>query len=373
MEEIMSKDVLLLSLIVWMLPLGAHATTKQDLKEAYQPATVVSVTKLNTTANYAYDVAFQVDCTVYVGRYKSANDYAAPVALAPNRSVSVSVEKHWLHVSLPSENDLTMRIVSETRKSDVACAKARTASSTEEIPAGTILPVSLPSDISSDKSPIGSTITATLMQDVPLKAGITLPKGSKVIGRVLETVPPGGGSDEVSVSFQFDQVRFGNRTVPITTNLRALASEMEVSATRTPKSSGDESSAWELVQIGGDQVSYGQGPVITDSHVVGTYTSQGTLAYLSPDLGTECRATIDGNTRPQAFWVFSVHACGVYGLGNVKILHSGRTEPVGQVTLISDGHPVKVGRSSGMLLRVDPSTAKATSAQVPIPSEVHAQ
>ena len=65
----------------------------------------------------------------------------------------------------------------------------------------------------------------------------------------------------------------------------------------------------------------------------GKYTSQGVLAYASQDLGTECRGTIDGNTRPQAFWVFSVHACGAYGFGDVKILHSGRTEPVGVVVL----------------------------------------
>ena len=48
--------------------------------------------------------------------------------------------------------------------------------------------------------------------------------------------------------------------------------------------------------------------------VVGKDTSQGVLAYVSDDLGTECRSTIDGNLRPQALWVFSVHACGAYGL-----------------------------------------------------------
>jgi len=96
------------------------------------------------------------------------------------------------------------------------------------------------------------------------------------------------------------------------------------------------------------------------------------LAYVIQDLGTECRTTIDGNTRPQAFFVFSVNACGVYDFGDVKILHSGRTEPVGQVTLISDGRTVKVGRSSGMLLRVDRSGPEETQAQV-IPSPAPAQ
>ena len=104
----------------------------------------------------------------------------------------------------------------------------------------------------------------------------------------------------------------------------------------------------------------------------GKYTSQGVLAYASQDLGTECRGTIDGNTRPQAFWVFSVHACGAYGFGDVKILHSGRTEPVGVVTLTSSGNAVKVGRSSGMLLRVDRSGAEETQADAtPAGSALH--
>ena len=39
----------------------------------------------------------------------------------------------------------------------------------------------------------------------------------------------------------------------------------------------------------------------------------------------------------------------------MKILHSGRTEPVGEVALVSSGKVVKVERGSGMLLRVDRS------------------
>jgi len=196
------------------------------------------------------------------------------------------------------------------------------------------------------------------MQDVPLGNGTRLPAGSKVTGRVVGASQPGKGSNEARISFEFDHIRLGSRTVPIVTNLRAMASPMAVSATQVPTSGGDVdfSGNWSLVQIGGDQVSYGQGyPVVIGSEFVGKYTSQGALAYVSQDFGTECRGTIDGNMRPQAFWVFSVHACGAYGFGDLKILHSGRTEPVGVVTLTSSGNAVKVGRSSGMLLRVDRS------------------
>jgi hypothetical protein len=152
-----------------------------------------------------------------------------------------------------------------------------------------------------------------------------------VTGHVVEVITPGKGSDESKISFQFDQVRFENRTIPITTSLRAVASVMEVDAAQVPKTGedGDSSGSWSLVQIGGDQVSYGQGgSVMLGSEVVGNYTSQGVLANVSPDLGTECRGMVNGDNTAQAFWLFSVHTCGTDGFGDLTILHSGHTEPV---------------------------------------------
>jgi hypothetical protein len=223
----------------------------------------------------------------------------------------------------------------------------------ELIPAGTILPVSLNSTLHSDKSGSGATITATVMQDVPLGTGKTLRAGSKVTGHVVEAITAGKGSDGSSISFQFDRVRFENRTVPITTNLRALASVMEVDAARS----------WSSVELGSDRVSYGDGPVMLGSKVVGESASRGALPHISSDLGTECRGVVNGNSRAQALWLFSADACGIYGLGNVQIIHSGRTEPVGKVTLTSNGKAVKVSRGSAMLLRVDGSGPEVSQAR----------
>src|ERR1700689_2556875 len=102
--------------------------------------------------------------------------------------------------------------------------------SAEPIPAGTILPVSLNTALRSDKSGSGTTIIATVMQDVPLGKGETLRKGSKVTGHVVEAIPPGKGTDESKISFQFDHVRFGNQTLQITATLRAIASRTAVLA-----------------------------------------------------------------------------------------------------------------------------------------------
>ena len=200
----------------------------------------------------------------------------------------------------------------------------------ELIPAGTILPVTLNSTLRSDKSASGATMTATVMQDIPLGAGKTLRRGSKVTGHVIETATPGRGSDESKISFQFDGLQFENRTVPISVNVRALASFMEVEAAQVPTTGGDGDSeaVWSLVKIGADQI------------------------RISPDVSAECAAGSNANNTRQAFWLFSPDACGTYGLGDVKISRSGRTAPVGEVTLSSNGRAVKVGPGSAMLLRV---------------------
>ncbi len=67
--------VVVIGFVACVWPMLLHAGAGQDLKGAYRPATVVSVTKVETTVDYAYDIGIRVDCTLYVVRYKSANDY----------------------------------------------------------------------------------------------------------------------------------------------------------------------------------------------------------------------------------------------------------------------------------------------------------
>src|SRR5580693_1043656 len=91
------------------------------------------------------------------------------------------------------------------------------------IPAGTIVPVALNSSLSSRKVKPGQVITARVMQDVPLSPGSTIHAGAKVVGHVIR-VKAADGANGAQMSERFDALVISKRRIPITTNLRALAS-----------------------------------------------------------------------------------------------------------------------------------------------------
>ena len=222
------------------------------------------------------------------------------------------------------------------------------------IPAGTILPVALNSSLNSRKAKVGQVITGRVMQDVPLPQG-TIHAGSKVIGHVTN-VKPADARSGVQLSFRFDTLIASKQRVPITTNLRALASMMAVEAAQLPESGpdrGTSQNAWTTDQIGGEVVYRGGGPVANGLRPVGEPTTNGVLVHISANPGSKCRGDVDGNDRLQATWIFSSDACGIYDIPNLEIVHAGRTNPVGEITLVSTKGDVNVRAGGGMLLRVD--------------------
>jgi hypothetical protein len=224
------------------------------------------------------------------------------------------------------------------------------------IPTGTMLPVRLNSTLSSTETKPGQVISARIMQDVPLSNGGRIREGSKVIGHVVDVSSPADGVAKVSL--QFDKLISGGRTIPIRTNLRAVAGFMSVLEAAVPNGSADGDGALSTNQIGGD-VSYDpRGPVTTAynaADVVGKTVKDGVLDQPTPASrqGRECRGAVDGNNSPEAMWVFSSDACGTYGLSQIVVTHAGKSDPVGVIVLASWRGKLKVPRGSGMLLRVD--------------------
>src|SRR6266436_7782469 len=217
-----------------------------------------------------------------------------------------------------------------------------------DVPRGTILPVRLNQSISSSKSQPGQIITARIMQDVPLANGGKIREGSKVIGHVVGVSSAADGNDKLSL--QFDKLISSGRTIPIRTNLRAVAGFMAVMQAETP-TDGPVSMPIARTQVGGDVAYTSAGDVTTtDGEVVGKSVNGGVLSQVHTNnrQGRDCLGAIGDNDSRQAMWVFSADACGTYGLSEISIAHAGKTEPAGVIVLVSEKGQLKLPRGAGM-------------------------
>ncbi|MFZ0807855.1 MAG: hypothetical protein WAN03_16795 [Candidatus Sulfotelmatobacter sp.] len=225
----------------------------------------------------------------------------------------------------------------------------------DAIPPGTILPVQLDSTINASKAHPGQAITARIMQDVPLPGKARIRANSKVIGHVV-AVTPASASSVAQLTLSFDSVVQGKRRILVVTKLRALANMMDVADAQIPMSGADRGTSeadWVTEQVGGD-INYHGTYVTNGSTVVGqSMLGNGALVRVRSGPGEKCRAEIDGSDLMQALWVFSSDACGLFGYPDMKIVHAGRSNPVGQITLKALKGNLVIRGGSGLLLRVD--------------------
>ncbi len=227
----------------------------------------------------------------------------------------------------------------------------------EAIPQGTIIPVVLNGTLSSKNAKPNQVLSARVMQDVPLPDDRQIRQGTKVTGQVVDVRPGTQGSGAI-ISFRFDRVATSRMALPVTTDLRAIASVTAVESAQIPAfgmGEGDSWSARTTVQVGGDTVYWGGGPVVSAIGHVGrplVGADSGVLVRVTANPEGGCRGDLDENRRLQALWVFSSNACGVYGLNGLTISHAGRTEPIGVIELSSKDRLAKLPSGTGMLLRV---------------------
>ncbi len=238
----------------------------------------------------------------------------------------------------------------------------------QEIPAGTALPVMLQTTLDARKAKVGQKIEARVMQDVPLSPQARIRAGAKLVGHVVAVTRP--TTDPRSrIAIAFDRLITSGTEIPVATSVRALASMMDVFEAQLPTNSIDDYGTtpadWVTVQIGGDAVYRGNGTVMSGDQAVGKSTVGGDVtAKLIASRDGTCGGAVADNDREQALWLFSPSACGVYGFSDLKIVHAGRQDPVGQIILESDKN-VHVPAGSGLLLRVKGTSDHLSVAPAP--------
>jgi hypothetical protein len=224
-------------------------------------------------------------------------------------------------------------------------AEAQTA-----IPSGTLIPASLSGSLNLKKLRSGQQFHAEVMQDIP---GTEIKRRSHIVRHVVSLTPVPAGHARLEIAF--DAVQWHNQRIPIRADLRAMASFNEVEDAQVPEEGASRGITPEVAtttQIGGEQVYRGGGPVADGDTVVGRPTPWGVLGVPRTQPGTTCRGEADHNKSQQAFWLFSTNACGVYGYSGLQIEHSGRSQPIGTVVLVSDTGKLNLQSGTAFLLRV---------------------
>jgi len=227
-----------------------------------------------------------------------------------------------------------------------------------QVPVGTILPASLENGLKAEEARKGEVVELRIKQDVPLPHGDKIPARSKVTGYVASAEPNTDGRG-LNLSLRFDKLEYHDKTVQIVTSLRAMASYQAVRWSQTPMAGADPGTpaGWgTTVLIGGD-IRYGDGAKVRTAtkQVVGKGVRGGVLVHVRASPESGCEGPVDGDDHPQALWVFSSGACGLYDLKGVKIAHNGRSDPLGEITLSFDKESKKLESGTGMLLRIVPS------------------
>jgi hypothetical protein len=227
---------------------------------------------------------------------------------------------------------------------------------TPGIPVGTALPIALNATLDAMKDKPGQKIEGRLMQDIPLSAGDKIKAGARITGHVVEVSKLAGHGSRLVL--KFDQLIAGGSTLPLTVSVRAIASSQSVYQAEIPinaDSNYTPQAQWVMRQVGGEVVNRGRGVVASDV-IVGRWDGVPWGKLTSSDSG-DCTAA-DGNGIEQALWVFSTSACGLYDLEAMKLVHDGRTVPVGQIILESS-KDLHIGGGSGWFLLVGGRGAEA--------------
>jgi hypothetical protein len=223
-----------------------------------------------------------------------------------------------------------------------------------QIPAGFILPTQLDRTLSIEDARAGDAIEGRIMQEVPLPNREKIAIRSLVKGSVLH-VARDENETGVELTLRFDVVSHRGQNLAVATSLRAIASYIAVRDAQMPVGAYDEAfPRWaNTVQIGGD-IRYGDGHSVRNrwNETVGKAVLGGVLVYAKANPALGCEGAVGSDDRPQALWLFSADACGVYGLKGVQLIHNGQGKPVGEITLGFKKTNMKLWVGTGMLLSV---------------------
>jgi hypothetical protein len=205
----------------------------------------------------------------------------------------------------------------------------------------------------------GDQVVAKLLQAVVTPDGSRIPKGSLVIGHVVDAQPfhlnrePYAEPKASVLSIHFDHIVTGDLSTPVNLSVRALANSIESYEAVYPHYLDETDGLGIMELIGGEEFSPLDKAIRDrDGQVIGFNRKNGVFARLIASEDTNmagipgCNAT----DSEQSLGIFSPSACGIYGFEGVLMLRAGRRGS-GTFTLWSHEHSVKLYAGSTALLQ----------------------
>jgi hypothetical protein len=229
-----------------------------------------------------------------------------------------------------------------------------------QLPAGTALPVVFTVNLNSAKARAGTKVKARTLQEVHESGGRDLPKGTLIEGEVVAATPKIGDDGTSILSFRLDRIVTRDGEFPVRLYVRALAGNLDSDAANYPTPPYNLNETNTRKQIGGDEVTPIQNKVYSPGgDVVGENLKEGVVERLvAVDVSDGVyRRSCDSTETLQAVAIYSGSACGVYGLGQAHLLHSGRLS--GVVEIVSRHYTLKLYSGATALLQVAADTSSA--------------
>lgn len=225
-------------------------------------------------------------------------------------------------------------------------ANSNGAGASASLGSGTIIPATLSKSIDAKKAKTGDEVTAKTIQEVRASSGVTIPKGSKLIGHVTDAKARSKGDSESSLSIAFDNVMLKNgQEIPLHANIQALAAPPRNSPT----------------QLGDDNMAGAGAPGASPAPMAGR--SNGAMAGtmgnpaggvagnpggINPAAGpVNSTSGTTGNENGE----LSSSSTGVIGLNGIELSSVGSNSGQASV-IVSSGKDLKLDSGTRMVLRV---------------------
>jgi hypothetical protein len=228
------------------------------------------------------------------------------------------------------------------------------------IPPSTAIPVIFTQTVEAGKAGPGAAVVAKTTEAVYLPGGQVVPRGTTLIGHVVESAPfhfnpaPYAVQAGSTLAVRFDKIAEGDSTISVSLEVRAITGPVAAHEASIPHYRDETDTTGTRVLIGGSEFSPLQSEVLSpDGDIVGYNRAQGVFArllandYVSGGATLHCEAT----STEQSVGIFSANACGVYGLDEASMPQNG-SGGNGAFVLESRHETVKLYAGSAALLQV---------------------